>query len=633
MFDLFRNSFVYQPLVTATNEIRLIQVLPETKHGLIHCQLEHFPLDEAPPYIALSYTWENPIPGREAGGTRGKSIRVNRATLRIGTNLASALQYLRRHHPLEYVWGDAICIDQKNHQERGQQVLRMARIYETAVKTIAWLGPEGNDSSVAFDLIRSLAREYHVSKSESEVVSFVQSALTKETHAIAWKALEHLLKRKWWTRMWIVQEMVVSRNVDLACGDQLITWDEAAYSIYCVILGYRSILSMLASENIDLSAASINCFNFIREVKERWLLGRPLSLETCLDQTVAFRTSDDRDSIYAILALASDASTLVPCPVYTMTTQDVYKTLVRSYIEQHKSLDIIYLRSKLHPSSLLPSWVPDLSLHLSTHTFKTSLYVIYAEEKGFVQCAAAFTVPLVSYSRDLKVLTCRGICIDIVDGCSSTSQEASTSWDRVSLPVHRNCAYASSEETFSAIWRSLIGDTLFSKGSYEKPPENIGSLFAKHCQTYDSSSGLVQSGNWDRILDHFDVPLWYEQTKDFVICGRTLRDWVADITEDRYDPAEAEEGTWSDFARKVVGLCWDKRLITTEKGYVGMAPHRVQKGDKICILLGSSLPAILRPVRDHHVLVGACYIHGIMFGEAMSLLDEGKVELEDFAIH
>jgi hypothetical protein len=62
-----------------------------------------------------------------------------------------------------------------------------------------------------------------------------------------------------------------------------------------------------------------------------------------------------------------------------------------------------------------------------------------------------------------------------------------------------------------------------------------------------------------------------------------------------------------------------------------MAPCRVRKGDQICVLLGCSIPLILRQRKDEssHEVIGECYLHGFMNGEALEELDSGEFKIED----
>ncbi len=63
-----------------------------------------------------------------------------------------------------------------------------------------------------------------------------------------------------------------------------------------------------------------------------------------------------------------------------------------------------------------------------------------------------------------------------------------------------------------------------------------------------------------------------------------------------------------------------------------MAPCRVRKGDQICVLLGCNIPLILRQrkIEGTYEIVGECYLHGFMDGEA--LRESGKFILEDFVL-
>jgi len=62
-----------------------------------------------------------------------------------------------------------------------------------------------------------------------------------------------------------------------------------------------------------------------------------------------------------------------------------------------------------------------------------------------------------------------------------------------------------------------------------------------------------------------------------------------------------------------------------------MGPCLVKKGDEIWILLGCSIPLILRldETRKTREVVGECYLHGYMNGEILEDSKEGRVRIED----
>jgi hypothetical protein len=63
-------------------------------------------------------------------------------------------------------------------------------------------------------------------------------------------------------------------------------------------------------------------------------------------------------------------------------------------------------------------------------------------------------------------------------------------------------------------------------------------------------------------------------------------------------------------------------------GLLGVAPSSTQPGDEIAIPLGSRVPFVLRRSQEHNhfLLIGECFVVGLMVGEAMEDLDETRVE-------
>lgn len=65
-----------------------------------------------------------------------------------------------------------------------------------------------------------------------------------------------------------------------------------------------------------------------------------------------------------------------------------------------------------------------------------------------------------------------------------------------------------------------------------------------------------------------------------------------------------------------------RKLFTTRRDFLGLAPQESRKGDLICILFGCSVPVILRkhvtnPFTTYYEFIGECYVHHLMDGEAL----------------
>jgi hypothetical protein len=71
-------------------------------------------------------------------------------------------------------------------------------------------------------------------------------------------------------------------------------------------------------------------------------------------------------------------------------------------------------------------------------------------------------------------------------------------------------------------------------------------------------------------------------------------------------------------------FCYGRRMIKTKIGYIGLATRNVEVDDTVFLLKGGNVPYILRKIdqaadEDEYILVGDCYVHGIMYGEAWDL--------------
>jgi hypothetical protein len=85
---------------------------------------------------------------------------------------------------------------------------------------------------------------------------------------------------------------------------------------------------------------------------------------------------------------------------------------------------------------------------------------------------------------------------------------------------------------------------------------------------------------------------------------------------------------------RLVMLSLDHRaLITTETGYLGLAPIAVRPGDVVAILSGCKCPVVLRPwYKGMFQIVGECYIHELMDGEILNQEGDENVSQRDFIL-
>ncbi|EEU48337.1 uncharacterized protein NECHADRAFT_75806 [Fusarium vanettenii 77-13-4] len=73
-------------------------------------------------------------------GPRSLAQPLEFASFQVTTNLALALRHFRKENRSRALWIDALCIDQKNEEEKTVQIQRMDWIYANASSTVIWLG-------------------------------------------------------------------------------------------------------------------------------------------------------------------------------------------------------------------------------------------------------------------------------------------------------------------------------------------------------------------------------------------------------------------------------------------------------------------------------------------------------------
>ena len=91
-----------------------------------------------------------------------------------------------------------------------------------------------------------------------------------------------------------------------------------------------------------------------------------------------------------------------------------------------------------------------------------------------------------------------------------------------------------------------------------------------------------------------------------------------------YQQDEAAHHTFSGANSK---WCHNRRFFRSEAGHFGWAVNGAEPGDVVAVFRGCDYAFTLRPNGDSsYKIVGDCYLHGIMDGEAM--VDESLSEVE-----
>lgn len=99
----------------------------------------------------------------------------------------------------------------------------MGDIYAAASATVIWLGEESSDVKMAFGWLRRFALAWSIPESGLDLITKsraegpLQAAFGRH-RATAFRHLWALLDRQWFTRKWVIQELVKSQRPMLMVG-------------------------------------------------------------------------------------------------------------------------------------------------------------------------------------------------------------------------------------------------------------------------------------------------------------------------------------------------------------------------------------------------------------------------------
>ncbi|KAK0748938.1 heterokaryon incompatibility protein-domain-containing protein [Schizothecium vesticola] len=316
------------------------------------------PAEFSPQFEALSWTW-----GEQAGTEAAWVLdrEGNRSACRVRQNLAEAIRYLRQPCQPRRMWIDSICIDQENKEEQGHQVLRMKDIYRLAGRVVIWLGPAGPDTHLALEGLCSLGERVEISQSFSILPQplyagdypWQQLTCGLTFSEATWRALNDLLVRPWFGRVWTIQEsLLANRDSAFQCGS--FTLPSGSFE-----KGYAA----LARPSTNSSSGTLKIPVMMRAMRRIGLRNMPIS--SILLCAMDMACSDPRDKVYGVLGLMPRDMMGGMAPDYSLTVSEVF---VRTTLQHGTAgcrlglLDHCDLGSKLLDG---PSWSPNYTIHQS----------------------------------------------------------------------------------------------------------------------------------------------------------------------------------------------------------------------------------------------------------------------------
>jgi len=368
--------------------------------------------------MALSYTW----------GDTAKNLRkilCNGDDFIVTKNLYSALYHLRSSHSDSFLWIDAVCVDQNNSSEKATQVQRMGEIYSRALHTVIWLG---DANLLSREGLRACSK---FALNAGADPAALPTLLPRPPWWDPWELLPPfflllLLRCPYFTRIWIVQEAALSRNLQIACGAERISWSNFSLGAITILeagfgsRGSAGIGNILVARSL-LPGAPKSGYSDPANVFKALKQHKVPQTKDILSLAILFRRShatDPVDKLFGLLGLCEQiqaGGTYAILPTYSRDDishkSRVYISTARRIMAAQNSLLLFSAVNRRPPSFLgdfvsflrriwlwerqapaLPTWVPDWNDSGSVAT-PLSLMLAQAHNVGVTHTQLDLTDP------------------------------------------------------------------------------------------------------------------------------------------------------------------------------------------------------------------------------------------------
>lgn len=616
-------------------------------------------------YEALSYVWGS-TEGQQALLLRNSEKVWQKKTLStvdsghiegqisITANLRELLLELRDQRYEDFIWIDAICINQSDNAEKGMQIPLMRNIYEEAKRVLIWLGPADNFTRGALKIIPDLTkvfqeidpRTYELDSKNLE--TFISKGVPPPDHEI-WQAIGRLMGHPWFVRLWTLQEVTLAKNVEVLCGSETLKWDTLSSFARATRVhpnGGWSPRSRSAASGATPGWESCSMIDICRELRDNNSWGAPM--DSLLGIIRRRQVTVPTDMVFGIMGLMAPNAVKQIGPVdVTWTLPRVYVQFASYYIGEEPAECILNHVASARRDQGLPSWCPDFSQPEECASLGSAWYYDYwlgpadadqrfragwrASGSGSLPVRKDYILKIMSntlhqrtltqgiYDRnDLRLMSVvpnsdrlrvRGMALDtvieVVDGDpgseNSFTFEAlvhTAEWESKCLRLAQRVLAVDHNELPAQYYRTMVANQIPGLGFSKFWDEHDANPFAEEYQEWRKYLAAVVSG------------------------GVAL------------SASENMSGRARHIAVQMLRWTKKRRFFATRGGLIGLGPSTLMVGDELCVLWYCPTPYLLRSDSGGSVkrLVGETYVHELMYGQALDMLERGELTEEEWII-
>ena len=684
LFDYARH-----PLEKVGKQIRLLRLGLGDWNDPLECRMLTVSLaQEVPDYHALSYVW----------GDKGHldTIFIRGLSLRITRNLFEALRRIRAHHQdTILLWVDAICIDQNSTCERNHQVGLMGSIYSSAKQVLVWMGElnaamstDGNaiegrcyrfqgdrrdfaecaeDYDTAFDIDREqtssilsvraqaipsmslhLAWMFRILADQRHLIEIPpfcldESASSKAYFKLFFEGIEFLVDNAWFERLWVVQEVVLAKDVRVLFGCVSIPWSVLVAGMHnfwkhtparcCLSSGPLHYELRITIRGLLQQFASLDM------LAKRCAQGLDLGLFDLSLELLSRRTTEDVDRVFALLGMQGQGrSEHRIVPHYEMKAEAVYLDVVRKHIAIYNNLYPLAFAGPRNRCAELPSWAVDFTAFetSSNQSMETWLCVgplFKLWSSSFVGATSAYVV-LDELHADMIELGMVETVGQVMD--TDSFFECIQDWREIVLAKRQPKQEYDADQSWADAWlRTLCADSCWGSNSARRINcRDLELLLAEAPALrldHDYTRPIATSCGGSSAFNSRDGELQSTSRRTRTSCNEDALMFT--LENGQQVPLKAH---CNDILRMVHAMTYGRRMLVTTSGLLGIGNKDTQRGDVVAAIHKAPTPLILRRQRpetsvkicESYTLLGCAYVHAIMDSsfEALRATGLGKLQ-------
>ncbi|KAL3293234.1 Heterokaryon incompatibility protein [Colletotrichum asianum] len=609
---------IYKP-ISREKEIRLLVLEPGGPGDELKCHLIHAQLSWRTRYEALSYVWGD--------GTVTRPLSCSGRTETVHINLHDALSDLRLSNRERILWTDRLCIHQSHDGEKTTQIKLMGDIYSQASQVLIYLGKMDSSVEGAMKYIFQDRSAYKIPDRAAVIIN--------------------LLRRPWFQRTWVFQEAVLAKRAQVICGQQSVPWTILEGLVQSMTIEQTFGRDIPAYRSMDRIVSGVFLMTAVRSARHlEWTtfcrifgcivsqglvdqeLFSRLSLEL-LDLILDTRSllcTKSEDKIFSLLGVTSqDIGSKYLAQDSSLSPGDVFRIFVLWEIFHNSSLRALGCSSDKPGSQYSsPSWVPNFE-RLDPQTGLTG-------KKNRVKFNASAGLPMEVWASDEEtVLHVKGRIVDTLHTIGKRSTSAPDTFGTVGKGTDE---YQLESLSHLGINKHMIEEArdIYLAATHRlarcRDPAIVASIEKRDLEPRRADGKLswmpfLRSLVCDRTgkgrvpetqLILRDVGSFVRQTLEISV----VPEYFLQLQED--DRMNGMMGL-----RAMLAFTESRRFAATDIGLIGYVPMRAKRGDLVCILYGSEVPFVVRKeAGGKYAIVGECYIHGIMDGQALKMRVHGN---------